>query len=240
MNVAADHPIGIKQFTVEVVYNGVTKPLSVEPEEQVTAVLARAVALFHITQNPHLLSLYRENGTLVQENQSVEQAGLRPNEVLLLRQNAVKGGGEPLLRLANAVLVKTFEILSSCGHSECECVVYWTGPSNAEVIDAVEHPTHCRSPYGYQIDDSWLTSFGFCLGRHRRSVKVQVHTHPGAAFHSKTDDDWPFVVQPGFLSVVIPNFAMNGMTLEDAWIGRLQEDGTWLQLTSSAEAFVFA
>jgi hypothetical protein len=184
--------------------------------------------------------LYRENGTLVQENDSVEQAGLKPNEVLLLRQNAVKGGGAPLLRLASNVLEKTFEILRSCGCSECECVVYWTGPANTEVIDAVEHPMHRRSPYGYHIDDSWLTSFGFCLGRHRRSVKVQVHTHPGAAFHSETDNDWPLVAQPGFLSVVIPNFAKNEMTLEGAWIGRLQPDGTWLQLTSSAEAFLFA
>jgi hypothetical protein len=240
MNVAMHHTTSTKQFTVEVVYNGVTKPLTVEPEQQVTAVLARAITLFNITQNQHLLSLFREDGALVQENESAERAGLKPNEVLLLRQNTVKGGGVPLLRLTSAVLANTFEMLRACGRGECECVVYWTGEVAANAIDAVEHPVHERSPYGYQIDDRWLTRFGFRLARDRRSVKVQVHTHPGHAFHSQTDDDWPVVAQKGFVSVVIPRFAMGGANLENAWIGRLQHDGTWQRLTSASDVFVFA
>lgn len=240
MTVAVDHAIGTKQYTVEIVYNGVTKPLTVEPEQQVTAVLARAIALFNITQNRHLLSLYREDGTLVQENESAERAGLKPNEALLLRQNTVKGGGAPLLRLTDAVLARTFEVLRSCGRGECECVVYWTGPVAADAIDGVEHPAHERSPYGYQVDDTWLAHFGFRLGRDRRSVKAQVHTHPGRAFHSRTDDDWPIVAQAGFLSVVIPKFATGGATLRDAWIGYLQQDGTWQQRASVSDVFVFA
>ena len=48
-----------KKFFVEIVYNGVTKPLQVQPEEQVTALLQKAIAAFGITQNPHLLSLFR-------------------------------------------------------------------------------------------------------------------------------------------------------------------------------------
>lgn len=81
-----------KKFVVEIVYNGVTKPLQVESEEQVTALLQKAIAVFGITQNPHLLSLYRQDGTVVPENESVERAGLKPGEILLLRPNAVKGG----------------------------------------------------------------------------------------------------------------------------------------------------
>lgn len=81
-----------KKFVVDVVYNGVTKPITVQPEEQVTAILARAIALFGIAQNPHLLSLFRQDGTVVPENESAERAGLKQGEVLLLRPNAVKGG----------------------------------------------------------------------------------------------------------------------------------------------------
>lgn len=239
MNVALEQPVGTKQFVVEIVYNGVTKPLTVEPEQQVTAVLSRAIALFNINQNPHRLSLYREDGTLVQERESVEHAGLKANEVLLLRQNTVKGGGLPLLRLTSAILAETFDILRSCGRGRCECVVYWTSPADNDAIDGVKHPTHQRSPYGYRIDDGWLTGFGLQLGRDRRSVKAQVHSHPRRAFHSRTDDDWPIVAQPGFLSVVIPNFASGDMTLERAWIGRLEQDGGWQQLTSATDGFVF-
>lgn len=45
------------KFVVEIVYNGITKAVEVEPEEQVTALLRKAIAAFGITQNAHLLSL---------------------------------------------------------------------------------------------------------------------------------------------------------------------------------------
>jgi len=81
-----------KKFVVDVVYNGVTKPLQVEPEEQVAALLRKAITTFGITQNPHLLGLFRENGSEVPDNESVERAGLKPGEVLLLRPSTVRGG----------------------------------------------------------------------------------------------------------------------------------------------------
>jgi hypothetical protein len=80
-----------KKFAVQVVYNGATKPPQVELEERVTALLQQVIAAFGVTQQPHLLSLFRQDGTLVPENESVERAGVRPDEVLLLRPNAVKG-----------------------------------------------------------------------------------------------------------------------------------------------------
>jgi hypothetical protein len=67
-----------KKFAVDVVYNGVTKPIEVQPEEQVTALLHKAISSFGVTQNAHLLSLYRQDGSLVPEAESVERAGLTP------------------------------------------------------------------------------------------------------------------------------------------------------------------
>jgi hypothetical protein len=81
-----------RKFEVQVVYNGITKPLAVELHEQVQAVLQRAIHLFGVTQNPHLLSLFREDGTEVPDNVSVEQAHFKPRELLALRPSAVKGG----------------------------------------------------------------------------------------------------------------------------------------------------
>jgi len=81
-----------KKFAIEIVYNGMTKSLSVEPEEQVASLLRQAIVAFGITQNAHLLSLFRQDGSVVPENESVERAGLKPRETLLLRPNAVKGG----------------------------------------------------------------------------------------------------------------------------------------------------
>jgi len=118
-------------------------------------------------------------------------------------------------------------------------VVYWLGPAAEDVVDDLEHPIHRRSPFGYDVDDNWLTELWKRLGASRRSVKVQIHTHPGKAFHSPTDDKWPIVAQVGFLSLVIPDFATGEPSLNQAWIGSLQEDGTWRHLLSPENAFIF-
>ncbi len=81
-----------KKFKVDIVYNGVTKPLSVEPHEQVTAVVQQAAHLFGVTQNVHLLALFRTDGTEIAVNQSVAETGIRPDELLALRPSAVRGG----------------------------------------------------------------------------------------------------------------------------------------------------
>jgi hypothetical protein len=56
---------------------------------------------------------------------------------------------------------------------------------------------------------------------------VQVHTHPGAAYHSTTDDAFPLIHSPGFLSLVIPRFAQGPIGFGDAFLAEIQPDGGW-------------
>ena len=133
-----------------------------------------------------------------------------------------------MLRVPAGVIKATLHTLSGCGQGCCECVVYWTGPVTLPgVVDGWDHPTHRRSRWGYQIDDVWLTQYWFRLGREARAVRAQVHTHPGPAFHSATDDRWPIVSQPGFLSVVIPDLARGPIRWDAIWAGYLTGDGGW-------------
>ena len=90
------------------------------------------------------------------------------------------------------------------------------------------------------IDDGWLTTFWKALGASKRSIKAQIHTHPGEALHSATDDEWPIVSQAGFISIVIPDFALGQPSLENAWIGRLHINGEWQKLASMREALILA
>jgi hypothetical protein len=80
------------KFEIFVIYNGVTKSLAVELHQQVQAVLQHAIHLFGITQNPHLLALFKEDGTEVADNQSVAAAGIHAGDHLALRPSAVRGG----------------------------------------------------------------------------------------------------------------------------------------------------
>lgn len=81
-----------KKFDIIIVYNGVEKTVDVEPDTHVKAVLERAIHLFGITGQPHLLSLFRADGSKVDESLTVVSAGLHKGSVLYLRQDAVKGG----------------------------------------------------------------------------------------------------------------------------------------------------
>ena len=80
------------KFEIAVSYNGVARELSVEGNESMTSVVQHAIQLFGITQQPHLLSLFFENGSLVPEQVSADAAGLKAGIKVYLRQNVAKGG----------------------------------------------------------------------------------------------------------------------------------------------------
>lgn len=82
-------------FEVRVTYNGLVKALGVKPEEAMESVLARAIALFSLQRQPHQMGLFTEANVQVAGpgiQQSVEQAGLQPDQLLVLRQVVVEGG----------------------------------------------------------------------------------------------------------------------------------------------------
>jgi hypothetical protein len=138
----------------------------------------------------------------------------------------------PLIETEPGVLLRTFEQLRRCGAGRNECVVYWTGPKDApRQVDRIEHPAHASSASGYVVDGLWVNAFFSRLRREQRQTRVQVHTHPALAGHSRTDDEFALVPTTGFVSLVIPRFAMGQVSLEDAWLGRLDERCGWRRVS---------
>jgi hypothetical protein len=107
----------------------------------------------------------------------------------------------------------------------------WTDALN---VTAVVHPKHRAHAGGFELESAWLTHFWNELTRTGNGVRVQVHTHPGSAFHSATDDAWPIVHTPGFLSLVIPNFAAGEPGFRGAYLTQLQPDATWREVRIDA------
>ena len=81
-----------KSFDITVLYNGVPKDVKVRHEETVKNVLDRAVAAFQPLPQPHTLSLFNQAGQELNEALTVDQAGIREHDKLLLRPSSVKGG----------------------------------------------------------------------------------------------------------------------------------------------------
>lgn len=135
-----------------------------------------------------------------------------------------------VLELREGLLLETLAQLRACGAGRDECVAYWTGPlDRRELVDGVLHPVHEARPDHYEIDQNWLHETWRSLSRERRQIRVQIHTHGRVAFHSATDDAYPVIHQPGFLSLVVPYHAARD-DLEDAYLAELQADGGWVEV----------
>lgn len=137
-------------------------------------------------------------------------------------------------RLRRDILDQTFAHFRDCGCGRRECQVLWLSPWDAlDSITMVVHPKHKAHAGGFVLDDGWLNDFWFSLAKDNLGVRIQVHTHPGEAFHSPTDDDFPIIHTTGFLSLVIPNFALGPIGFKDAFLTEIQEGGRWREVAIS-------
>ncbi len=137
-----------------------------------------------------------------------------------------------MISVPHHILVATFEQFREHGRGKAECVVYWIGPSHeSNRVNEVIHPVHTNRRGGYQVNDAWLTAFWLELAKRGKSVRVQVHTHPHEAFHSPTDNEWALLPEAGFLSLVIPDFALGPISLQGAFLAERSTDGEWLEVS---------
>jgi len=83
------HP---RQFEVTVIYNGVPKKFEVRRNELVQRLLDQARNAFGPINNQHLLGLFTKDGVELKDDQTIEAAGVKPHDVLLLRPSTVRGG----------------------------------------------------------------------------------------------------------------------------------------------------
>jgi hypothetical protein len=98
------------------------------------------------------------------------------------------------------------------------------------VVDEVVHPEHIATMGYYEVAEAWFHDFWVGLDRRQRSVRAQVHTHGGSAFHSGTDDEGAVVQIPGYLSLVLPDFATSSDVLERSFLAQLDDRGRFLQV----------
>src|SRR5258707_660443 len=105
-------------------------------------------------------------------------------------------------RLPRSLMAQTFEQFRSCGRGHRECQAIWIGPwSSPDLITAARHPRHNAHAGGFDVDSRWLTGLWNELADMNLGIRVQVHTHPHEAFHSRIDDAYPIIHTVGFLSL---------------------------------------
>jgi proteasome lid subunit RPN8/RPN11 len=130
------------------------------------------------------------------------------------------------IHLPASLLQSITHVLVDCGGGRNECIVYAT--ARRDVPDRIEgfiHPTHASTPVSTTVEEAELHRVWDELRDTGRKIALQIHSHPGAAFHSSTDDDFPIIHSTGFVSLVLPAFGSRG--LNGAHLAIYQGDGHW-------------
>jgi hypothetical protein len=74
------------------------------------------------------------------------------------------------------------------------------------------------------------------LYRRKLSLIAQIHSHPGRAYHSSTDDQYAVATTVGCFSLVMPDFATGPFAIDRLASYRLDASGTWRGILASHAA----
>lgn len=95
-----------------------------------------------------------------------------------------------------------------------EGFVYWAGRAAGKdcIALALYRPAARVTPGSVDISPEENTRFIRWLRENELTHVGQVHTHPpGIDVHSDGDDHWAFMKFRGLISIVVPNYGVNGM-----------------------------
>ena len=128
--------------------------------------------------------------------------------------------------------------MQKAGQRNLEGVALWAGKRKGEhffiqkTIIPNQEAANLEEGLIYVVGGEELHRMALELFDSGMELIAQIHSHPGAAYHSDTDDAYPIVTVVGGLSVVVPNFAAGGLNLDEWAVYRLLPKMGWVEIDS--------
>lgn len=144
------------------------------------------------------------------------------------------------LLLPAEALKRTEESLRAAGREGYELFVLWSGAVEGDAFRVKTPHVPRQSSYKtrdgllVRIEGDALHELNMWLFQHDEALGAQIHAHPADAFHSETDDSYPIVTTLGSFSIVVADFARNGLLCEDTAVYRLTPEG-WLASVAASD-----
>ena len=110
-----------------------------------------------------------------------------------------------------------------------ENIVYWVGVEegdDAKIVRLVEPEAYRRRQYVHVAAEEVARVVNELYERGEILV-VQLHTHPTVEDHSETDDCGTVSKRSGFISLIVPFYALLSEPDVPLWFGYELQDGTW-------------
>jgi hypothetical protein len=141
---------------------------------------------------------------------------MRANRRSKSRKSSGDGSGLGVFLICSSVIERTLAVLSESGQAGAphEGVVYWAGlrVPGRQIVTTCVAPA-AKTTYG-SFDTSSAANARVVMYLAGAGLELlgQVHSHPGNLVdHSMGDDERAFMPYEGFLSVVVPDYARQGM-----------------------------
>jgi hypothetical protein len=112
-----------------------------------------------------------------------------------------------------------------------ENIVYWAGleeDDHARIVRLIEPEAHRTRRY-VRVDGEEVARIVNEIYERGEVLIVQLHTHPAAEDHSETDDCGTVSKRNGFISLVVPFFALLSKPNAPLWFGYELQDGAWFE-----------
>lgn len=116
-----------------------------------------------------------------------------------------------------------------------EGIAYLFGVTDGSVTLAVSsyRPRAKTSPGSFDVDAKAMAACVRAAARLGLQVVAQVHTHPGAAYHSDGDVEGARIRYPGYASIVLPDYGDWLPRLDGAALFVFSRTREWVELGSS-------
>lgn len=139
------------------------------------------------------------------------------------------------LMIPAAVLEEAREFFEKCGTDGFEgTAMIKAGPAGTSLVIPEQIPV--RTPYGVSVEVTRAGQMQLALALGPGELYAsRIHSHPGEAFHSKTDDANPALTYDGALSIVVPFFGLGLRRGLDACAVYRLERARWHPLPSGVE-----
>ncbi|MDX6453828.1 MAG: hypothetical protein QOH16_3877 [Gaiellaceae bacterium] len=150
-------------------------------------------------------------------------------------------GGILKFVLPRTLLESSLEVLAEIGKKNAEGFVVWGGVRESETVFQFEgglvpdqRAYSTENGLLVTVDGDALHKVNVTFNENGLMLAGQIHSHPTDAYHSTTDDQLPLVTVVGGLSVVVPDFARDGLDAyaNFAWY-RLASYANWVEVDPS-------
>lgn len=136
----------------------------------------------------------------------------------------------------DSLLLQAYQHFRVRGELGCEGVALWVGRAAgtvfhvSDIVIPAQSGINSDEGLAYVVETQALHRLNVWLHKEDLRMIAQIHSHPGEAYHSETDDLFPIVTTAGGFSLVVPYFGRGLPSLSQCAAYRLGDEG-WRKMS---------